>query len=194
MVCNPTPLITIPELSIELYAAGVPAVARTSRRNAERAATADLVERIFGHGAEIHHTTSGAPVLHLPGTLPASPAISISHSENTVILAVSNSGIPVGVDIEMQRTNLNRVAPRFLRPDELDAHGSSIIALLRAWTAKEAAFKAAGIPGITLADISLDSDCSSASFPGRDAPQLAIRHYPGPYSSLIAVASPENCR
>lgn len=184
-----SPLISIPELSIEIYATALPDSDRGSRRRAETEAVASLAAAIFGHGAEIRHTPAGAPVLLLPGSLSASPAISISHSTTAAVIAVSRSLTAVGVDIELPRANLQRVASRFLRPGETAVHGDSLPALLRAWTAKEAAFKAAGIAGITLADISIDPTCASASVPGRNAPTLTLRHFPGPDGSLIAVAA-----
>lgn len=181
------PLISIPELSVEIYAAPLPGQSRGSRRQAETTTAAELVKAIFGDGASISHFPSGAPCLSLPG-VETIPTISVSHSLSTLLLAVGRDRQSIGVDIETPRPNLERVARRFLRPEELGVHDTSLPALLRAWTAKEAAFKAIGVFGTMLADISLSPDASSATLPAYATPPVAIRHYRGPGDSLIALA------
>ena len=58
-----------------------------------------------------------------------------------------------GIDIEEARLmQLERVASRVLNPDETDFD------LLQAWTLKEAAFKAAGLPIADLREIHLCHD------------------------------------
>lgn len=183
-----TPLISIPDLSVEIYAAPLTAPSRGSRRQVETATAGALVQSVFGTGASIIHLPSGAPLLSRPDT-DSVPAISISHSSSTLILAIGYCDGAIGVDIETPRPNLQRVAGRFLRSEELGMHDTSLPTLLRAWTAKEAAFKAIGVEGIMLADFLLSSDASEATLPDHaGAPSIAIRHYPGPDGSLIALA------
>lgn len=182
------PFVSIPAEGVEIYLAPIVTDGnRHSRREAEKAATARLVTTLFGPGAAISHNPDGAPLLILPDGATA-PEISISHSIRTVALAVGRAGNPIGVDIELPRRQLVRVAPRFLAPEETAIHAASEENLLRAWTAKEAAFKAAGITGLTLTDIRLDATASHALIPARPSAEIRISHYPGPDGSLIALA------
>lgn len=105
-----------------------------NRREAERRTITALAQILFP-SSKIGHRASGAPSLILPGG-GSRPWISVSHSRSLAALAVSDR--PVGIDIEAPSPKLERVAERFLSPEEL----ASIPNLLRAWTAKEAAFKA----------------------------------------------------
>lgn len=182
------PFVSIPAEGVEIYLAPIVTDGnRHSRREAEKAATARLVTTLFGPGATVAHTPDGAPLLILPDGATA-PEISISHSIRTVALAVGRAGNPIGVDIELPRRQLVRVARRFLAPEETAIHAASEENLLRAWTAKEAAFKAAGITGLTLTDIRLDATASHALIPARPSAEIRISHYPGPDGSLIALA------
>lgn len=103
--------------------------------------------------AEIGHLPSGAPVICGADRL---ATISISHSRTTLLLAVSRSGCPIGVDTEAaDRTRqLLRVAPRFLAPSQ-QCWATDPDLLLRAWTIKEALYKAAAIAGWPLTEIPL---------------------------------------
>ncbi len=182
------PFVSIPAEGVEIYLAPIVTDGnRHSRRDAEKAATAQLVTTLFGTGATVAHNPDGAPLLILPDGAPA-PEISISHSIRTVALAVGRAGRPIGVDIEQPRQQLVRVAARFLAPEETAIHAASEENLLRAWTAKEAAFKAAGIAGLTLADIRLDPTASHALIPQWPSVEICISHFPGHDGSLIAVA------
>lgn len=182
------PFVSIPAEGVEIYLAPIVTDGNPhSRREAEKAATARLVTALFGPGATVTHTPDGAPLLILTDSATA-PEISISHSIRTVALAVGRAGSPIGVDIEQPRQQLARVVRRFLAPEETAIHAASEENLLRAWTAKEAAFKAAGITGLTLADIRLDATASHALIPARPSAEIRISHYPDPDGSLIALA------
>lgn len=183
------PFVSIPAEGVEIYVAPIATDgSRGSRREAEKAATARLVTSLFDTGATVAHSPDGAPQLILPDNATAAPEISISHSLRTVVLAVGRAGRPIGVDIELPRQQLARVAARFLAPEETAIHAASEENLLRAWTAKEAAFKAAGIAGLTLADIRLDATASHALIPAWPSVEIRIRHFPGPDGSLMALA------
>ncbi len=170
---------------MEIYTAPIATDgSRGSRREAEKAATARLVTTLFGPGATVEHSPDGAPRLILPDTATTAPEISISHSLHTVVLAVGRAGRPIGVDIELPRQQLVRVAARFLAPEEIPIHGADEESLLRAWTAKEAAF----IVGLTLADIRLDATASRAMIPSSPSVNIRLSHFPGPDGSLIALA------
>lgn len=114
-----------------------------SRSARERATAASMARAVFGPDAAIEHTHEGRPFLA------GSPVqISISHSITTVALAWTDSGRDIGIDIERNRTQLRRVAPRVLSEREMECYGGSDALLTAAWTLKEAAYKAAGIPGV----------------------------------------------
>lgn len=113
----------------------------TTRRQRESAAVARTVGALTGENAAIGHTSDGAPFLTNDPELP----ISISHSRNHV--AVALGGVhAIGIDIEEWRPNLLKVAPRFLTPGQL-GEWSSPQQLLRAWTIKEAVYKALSAAG-----------------------------------------------
>ena len=116
--------------------------------------------------AEISHLPSGAPVICGANTV---ATLSVSHSRTTLLLAVNRSGHPIGVDTETtDRTRqLLHVAPRFLSPAQ-QCWAADPGLLLRAWTIKEALYKAAAIAGWPLTEIPLpqlpnESDMSDSS-------------------------------
>ena len=103
----------------------------------ERDAVGRLIRRLCGEDARLAHTAAGAPYL-----LGSPLNISISHSRNFAALAWSHA-CSFGIDIEEPRPDqLNRVATRFLSDDELSYYSSIPDGLLKAWTLKEASFKA----------------------------------------------------
>lgn len=116
----------------------------TSRRQRETLAVRQLADAMIGPNTEIGHTPEGAPVLS-DGRI-----ISISHSIGHAAIALANSG-RIGIDVETLRPQLQKVAPRVLSDAELPVYGSSLESLLRAWTMKEAVYKAAGKAGLELA-------------------------------------------
>ena len=92
--------------------------------------------------AEIGHLPSGAPV--------------ICGADRLATISISHSRRPIGVDTEAaNRTRqLLRVAPRFLAPSQ-QCWATDPDLLLRAWTIKEAIYKAAAIAGWPLTEIPL---------------------------------------
>lgn len=126
-----------------------------SRRDAERAAVRELLAEAFGREVKLLHDTCGRPSVEgFPHF------ISISHSREEAVLAVSR-GCPVGVDVETWRDALVATAAKWLTPTQL-AHMHADIDYLRAWTAKEAVYKAIpeqppGLMGIPLAHLGEES-------------------------------------
>lgn len=112
-----------------------------------RHSIANLVEEKVGPGVRVVHAPDGSPLLV------GSPLqISVSHSRRFAAIALHPT-LRIGIDIEEPRLEqLGRVVEKFLRPDEADLWANRLLA---AWTCKEAAFKAAGVPTIGLASISL---------------------------------------
>lgn len=116
------------------------------RRDAERRTTLELVRQLTGQAdATIGHTSWGAPFIEGHPDI----NLSISHSRRLAAVAVDPTR-SIGLDIEEPREQLQCVAPRFLAADELailesitdrEAHS---LALVRAWTIKEAMVKISG--------------------------------------------------
>jgi phosphopantetheine--protein transferase-like protein len=55
----------------------------------------------------------------------------------------------IGVDIEKTGRNIEKIAPRFLSPTELEKWNESSNLLTLAWSAKESVYKAVGKPGLS---------------------------------------------
>lgn len=138
-------------------------------REAERAAVAEIVRHVFGDRPLLHRDDGSPYIGDFDGF------ISVSHGAGTALLAVSDS--PVGVDIEEDRLQLQRVSSKFINKED-DAPS-----LLHAWTAKEAAFKAAGIAGVTVSEIIVKQDAALVRGRRFDL------HYLTFGSALVAVAT-----
>lgn len=109
-----------------------------NRRQREKKATSNLIFRALGYKDIIAYRHDGSP--YLPGT---DVNISISHSKNFAAIALSDSDCPFGIDIEEPRhAQLLKVARRFLTTEEFDYYSRFEGGLLKAWTLKEAAYKA----------------------------------------------------
>ena len=148
-----SPVITrLPSIiqGVELYALTL----EGSGRKAERTAVATLGNEILH--SPIDHKPDGSPYASCCPELP----VSVSHSSTTAILAVwhNGSGKKIGVDIESPRrsSQLERVRSRFVAKTD----DTAVLSLLHLWTAKEAAYKAVGKPGLSLTDITVRADGS----------------------------------
>ena len=98
------------------------------------------------------HKESGAPYILTGDGCDTLHSVSISHCSDTAMLAVAPEGTAIGIDCEHFRKALRNVAPRVLSANEMPGWTASDTLLLRAWTIKEAVYKAAGIPGLPLAE------------------------------------------
>ena len=132
--------------AVETYIKGL----QVPGREAERAAVASLLNDALGPGATLTHRPDGSPAINIPGL-----EISISHCRTCAAMVLADR--PVGVDVETDRAQLARVAPRVLSPDELDRYRHCLV---KAWTLKEAALT----PGLDFRrDILLPLDGSNAA-------------------------------
>ncbi|MDE7369546.1 MAG: 4'-phosphopantetheinyl transferase superfamily protein [Muribaculaceae bacterium] len=114
----------------------------------EKLAAKIAVERMFGNEVEIKHAADGHPFIDgIDGSL------TISHARN-VLVAVYSPDKVVGVDIEYPRNALSRVVSKFLNEDEM-MYATNIDNLLKAWTIKEAVYKAMLRKGLSLFAIKL---------------------------------------
>ena len=79
--------------------------------------------------------------------------ISISHSDEIVTVLISKEN-GIGIDVEKIKDKVHSIAPKFLNPDEIEFLGKSPSTrqLIRAWTAKEAVYKALRKPGISFSN------------------------------------------
>ncbi len=152
-----------------------------SRREAERSAIDRIICVALGDGVTIGHRQSGAPYL-----IGCDLNISVSHSLHYAVIALSPSG-GIGVDIEDARPQLRRVAARVLSEPELAVYSATDELLLRAWTLKEALYKAALTSGLDFRrDIALPLDPEGATAFVADKP-FAITTLPAPIG-LISLA------
>lgn len=141
-----------------------------TRTERERAAVGDIIARFFGADARVGHHDSGVP--YLVGREDIS--LSVSHSRDYAAIAFSIRRT-IGVDIEQWREQLVRVAPRVLSESEMAVYGVSSDLLLRAWTMKEALYKAALTPGLDFRrDIALPSDPASTAATATGRPYTII--------------------
>lgn len=147
-------------MNVKIAIVPIAPVEGQTRSERERLAVhAALNSLLDGEDFHYAHRPSGAPYLE------GRPELSISVSHSLTLAAVALANGPVGIDIEQPRPQLQRIARRFLSDHEQANFGESVEKLLRAWTAKEAIFKAAGKEGIDFArDIRLAEDMSTATF------------------------------
>lgn len=107
------------------------------RRTREKEAV-DRILRKHLPDAELVHDTYGAPA-----AADGSVSLSISHSMGYAAVAWTAEAVAIGIDIEEPREGqLARVADKFLTPSEKTYYSGLPNGLLKAWTLKEAAFKA----------------------------------------------------
>lgn len=124
----------------------LPPVERSARRAQEQAARQAALGLLLGSECSLAHYPSGAPYL------PEHPewALSLSHSPRALVLLLypqrSPREILLGVDLEEEREQLDRVAARYLHEGELSLLEHAGYSPRRArcllWAAKEAAYKA----------------------------------------------------
>lgn len=83
--------------------------------------------------------------------------ISLSHSFPFVAAVISHKKT-VGIDLERFGRNVEKIGPRFLSAEEWNLWQDSHSDLTKAWTCKEAIYKAMGVPGLAFQqDIQLPS-------------------------------------
>ena len=83
--------------------------------------------------------------------------ISLSHSFPFVAAVISHKK-SVGIDLERFGRNVEKIGPRFLSAEEWNRWQDSHSDLTKAWTCKEAIYKAMGVPGLAFQqDIQLPS-------------------------------------
>lgn len=118
--------------------------AKSEKRRREMIVTRLVIKNIFGRNALLEHNPDGSPFIN--GN---DKNISISHSGETVCVAVSETKI--GVDVQYWSNSLINAASKYLNEEELSAFSFADRGqLLRAWTIKEAVYKLSGIKDLSL--------------------------------------------
>ena len=74
--------------------------------------------------------------------------ISISHSYPYAAACISKKPF-TGIDLEKNDRNVQKIAPRFLNPTELELLNEDALKLTLAWSAKESIYKAVRKPGLS---------------------------------------------
>ena len=117
---------------------------KAEKRQAEFLAIRLLLSKILATDTEIIYNATGKPFLKN-----RSEHISISHSADFVSVFISDK--KVGIDVELGIRNIDRVATRFLHPDEKEYIAglqNQQLSKIVYWSAKEAIFKCSGEHGI----------------------------------------------
>ncbi len=114
------------------------------KRQSEYLTTRLLLQELWGEKTEIIYQKSGRPQIKN-----SKYNISISHSADMVAIFISNNLI--GIDVEIESRNIDKVVNRFLHPKELwwieNSEKPQFLKMLF-WCAKEAVYKCACQPGI----------------------------------------------
>lgn len=119
-------------------------IIRSVKRRTEFLSTRILLKKTLGEHVSIDYTSNGKPVLQN-----SSNHISISHSADFACIFISEQRI--GIDIEQGNRNIDRIADRFLHPDEkkhITQLTDSQLGKIVYWSAKEAVFKCSDAHGI----------------------------------------------
>ncbi|MCM1484450.1 MAG: 4'-phosphopantetheinyl transferase superfamily protein [Muribaculaceae bacterium] len=155
-------------------------LSRGTRHEAERTAVLELVRQVLGADCHYGHAPDGAPFI-----AGIDQAISVSHGAGMAVLAVSTAQT-IGIDAESWRPQLLRIAGRYLSAREQSVIANVPEGLLNAWTAKEAVYKAARIPGLALSEIETTPTEATAR-------ELCFRlHRFGSFPISITLAEPKS--
>ena len=177
--------MTYDEVANELAADGSFAHFANPKRRREKQLVNIILHDHFGveRSVVLLNDADGAPFL--PG---CERCVSVSHSDYEAAVAISDHRI--GIDVEHPREALLRVAPRFLSSRELDYYGGSMPLLVRAWTIKEAVYKAMRRKLMTSEDIALScrEPRDGRDFAVADGVTLAVTLIDMPGGALMAVA------
>lgn len=136
----------------DICAADVASASRfqNERRRTEHLAWRRVVRRELGRNITIDYNEVGAPIVDIANTY-----ISIAHSTEHVAVAIADEKI--GVDIEPLERDFERVASRYMSPEEQRLCDDRLWPAF-AWCAKEALYKLYGKRGLELkSDIRLHS-------------------------------------
>lgn len=188
----------------ELYGKAIQGIAEESgksrsrmRSERESLAERELLNLAFGEGSHLTHGEHGEPYI----TESPEVNISISHNRSHCLLAISKTYARIGVDVENPRAQLLRVRDKYLTVREFIftrklGPGELMPALTVLWTVKEAVYKAAGQPGLSLTDIEISLDQEETDSYKRLVPDtiLETKAYVGSreYGIKLRLLAPDN--
>lgn len=111
---------------------------KSEHRRQEWLAVRVLLYTLLGEEREITYRPDGKPYL-----TDVSASISISHTRGYVAVILGQPDREVGIDIEQYGERVRKVAPRFMRDDEVPSfyRNTDVWSLLLHWSAKETIFK-----------------------------------------------------
>lgn len=116
--------------ALEQYRPMVETKYRSERRRVEFLCVRQLLAELLGHPVVVNYAASGQPLLD-------GWQVSITHTYGYAAVVLSRS-LRVGIDAERTSERVEKVARRFVRPDE-EAVGSEALTVL--WTIKETVYK-----------------------------------------------------
>ncbi len=149
-----------------------------------------LVERVGGawQDWQILNHPNGAPQVYRLGER-STEYLSIAHSGEWVVCALSMGGLPVGVDIERMkpRTHLLEMMQTVAHPSEhpwLAQNAASLDMMYRYWTAKEALAKWCGcaVGSSHLREMALD--CSASTWRLMES-KYPVQHFVIEYTDYV---------
>ena len=114
---------------------------RTKAHKKQFLATQQLLQLAGLNSYYLYYDKNGKPFLN------NGLYISISHSNDYAVLAISKKNI--GVDIEQKQTKLQRVAPKFIGSEKAFITTNDLVYLTKIWTAKEAIYKLKNHKGLS---------------------------------------------
>lgn len=116
------------------------------KRRRERTAVYHMLNRLLGYQPVLLHDSNGRPYIDDVSGL----YLSVTHSATMAGVMIDTA--PCGIDIQEVDARLLRLRDKYLSVGEQMLFGDDMAALTEAWCLKEAAYKAAGTPGLPLAD------------------------------------------
>lgn len=148
-------------------------------RRAQWSTARTMLRRELGEEGELRYASSGALVLSKP--VGDYHYLSISHTENWV--AVMFCAKRCGVDIESIDRNFNKVASRYISPDEHERLKAKVGEIFEGvmWSAKEALYKYGNQTGVdfthdmVVTDINTEEGIIYAELYGRATPPIYYR-------------------
>lgn len=175
---------------VEVYIKRIAQREGETRREAELRTVRECLDEA-GIFNPISHTHTGAPYIEDRPDM----HISVSHSQAFAAVAIApKSRTPLGIDIENRnRGQLRKVCPRILNDKELEAAQTMSEGYAKAWTAKEAVYKALGLTGVDFGkDILLEGAHFEEAFCPINSQRLRLNYRDITENELLCIASIDN--
>jgi 4'-phosphopantetheinyl transferase len=112
----------------------------------EKIAGRVLLKQLLESWGEVYHGT-GCDVYGKPMLKNHDYHISISHSHGCTV-AIVDKNYKIGIDIELIKENIVKIAPRVFSSAEIGQNGTDLAKLVTLWTMKESLYKLYGERGL----------------------------------------------